>query len=280
MTPWTPPGKDPAEHQTFMDGFPEYLYGPVRSWFIGQFSTSGGTFYNIPRMERFDLDARGRFSMAWTLRDAGPEVLFDAIDDEARLVLLDWTVYDCASANWNSPQSNLDLERILSAGYSAWKVGTREGLAGLEQRAPLGVQEAADTAMAAPGDAGRLLSEAWHAAFSLSPQPDLAYRKSIEAVEAAALPKVVPNDTTAHLGKAISQMRTDSNWKLPLLREHPQNPTAGVVIDMMQALWSGHSDRHPGTSTYTPTTQEAAEAAVLLAVPLVQWFSSGAVARR
>jgi hypothetical protein len=49
---------------------------------------------------------------------------------------------------------------------------------------------------------------------------------------------------------------------------------------MMQALWTGQNDRHAGQSGYTPSTQAEAEAAVMLAVPLVQWFSSGAIARR
>jgi len=114
----------------------------------------------------------------------------------------------------------------------------------------------------------------------MSPQPDLGYRKAIEAVEAVVLPIAVPNDDTATLGKAIGQMRTQGDWKLPFIREHAQNPSEGVVLGMMQALWSGHSDRHPGTASYILSTQEAAEAAVSLAVTLVSLFSNGGIQRR
>ena len=145
---------------------------------------------------------------------------------------------------------------------------------------PQGVQDAADQAMARPGDAGRLLSEAWHATYGVNPQADLGYRKSIEAVEAVVLPLVTPNDATAHLGKAIGKMRSDGDWKMPFIKEHKENPSEGVVLGIMQALWSGHSDRHPGTPNYVQSTQEAAEAAVSLAVTLVNLFSNGGVAQR
>lgn len=82
------------------------------------------------------------------------------------------------------------------------------------------------------------------------------------------LPNVAPNDDTAALGKAIGQMRRQGDWKLPFIKEHAQNPSEGVVLGLMQALWSGHSDRHPGTSSYVLSTQAAAEAAVSLAVTL------------
>ena len=53
------------------------------------------------------------------------------------------------------------------------------------------------------------------------------------------------------------------------------------VPGMMRALWAGQTDRHGGDSDPALViTQEVAETAVLLAVPLVQWFTSGAVARR
>lgn len=91
---------------------------------------------------------------------------------------------------------------------------------------------------------------------------------------------MTPNDDTATLGKAIGQMRAHGDWKLPFIKEHNQNPSQAVVLGMLQALWSGHSDRHPGSASYIPSTQDAAEAAVSLAVSLVNMFDSGAVSRR
>ena len=75
-------------------------------------------------------------------------------------------------------------------------------------------------------------------------------------------------------------MRSDGDWKKPFIKGHAQNQSQAVVLGSMQALWSGHSDRHPGTPNYVQSTQEAAEAAESLAVTLVSLFSSGAIARR
>lgn len=75
-------------------------------------------------------------------------------------------------------------------------------------------------------------------------------------------------------------MRRDGDWKLPFIKEHPQNPSQDVVLGLLQALWSGHSDRHPGTASYIKSTQEAAEAAVSIAVTLINLFSNGGIRRR
>jgi hypothetical protein len=48
---------------------------------------------------------------------------------------------------------------------------------------------------------------------------------------------------------------------------------------MLEALWVGQSDRHGGNLPPVPVTTEAAQAAVLMATTLVQWFQSGAVRR-
>jgi hypothetical protein len=69
-------------------------------------------------------------------------------------------------------------------------------------------------------------------------------------------------------------MADQGDWKLPL-----GSPNAGAPVAMAQALWQGQESRHGGNSYRKPTHEEA-EAAVLLAVPLVQWFKSGALARR
>jgi len=230
----------------------------------------------IERMRKMELDTR-LGGLAKLLESKNSGAVFDAMTEQQRLQAFDWIIRDNASSR---EHGNDDLERILRDGGSKWKVGVRNGQPGLEDRVPQGVQDAADQAMAHPGDAGRLLSEAWHATYGINPQADLGYRKSIEAVEAVVLPLVTPNDAAATLGKAIGQMRSDGDWKLPFIKEHAQNPSPGVVLGMMQALWSGHSDRHPGTPSYIQSTQQAAEAAVSLAVTLVNLFSSGGIARR
>ncbi len=238
----------------------------------------GGGYYDtrVDRLRRMELETRiGNVSHIAENRSLA--ALFDMLTEQQRLQAFDWVIKDNGRGREGG---NSDLERILREGGSKWKVGTRNELPGLEERVPQGVQDAADQAMARPGDAGRLLSEAWHATYGVNPQADLGYRKSIEAVEAVVLPLVTGKDATAHLGKAIGQMRADKDWKMPFIKEHKQNPSQDVVLGMLQAIWSGHSDRHPGTPNYVQSTPEAAEAAVSLAVTLVNLFSSGGIARR
>jgi hypothetical protein len=169
---------------------------------------------------------------------------------------------------------------LLKANGSAWTVGIRDDKPGLERRVSEGVRAAADSAMSTGGTAGTLLADAWREAFGVHPDPEVAYSKAVKAVEAASVPVVLPTDSGATLGKVISKMRVDTNWTLPLEREHPQNLTKDVILSFAQALWSGQNDRHAGQADYKPSTQEAAETAVLLAVPLVQWFSDGTIAQR
>lgn len=63
-------------------------------------------------------------------------------------------------------------------------------------------------------------------------------------------------------------------WALELA-----GPGATVYTEMLTALWSGQESRHGGNGYRKPSVGEA-EAAVLLAVPLVHWFTSGALIRR
>ncbi len=125
-----------------------------------------------------------------------------------------------------------------------------------------------------------MLAEAWQAAFGVNPDFEKAYAKSIKAVEAAAIPVVSPTNASATLGTVVGQMRQQGDWNLDMSREHATHTRSHVVLGMVQMLWTGQNDRHAGQAGYQPSTQAEAEAAVMLAVPLVQWFSSGAIQRR
>ncbi len=148
---------------------------------------------------------------------------------------------------------------------------------------PLGVQEATEQTISTSGHAGQRLSEAWHAAFGMSPDPSKAYSLAIKAVEDAAKHEVTPKDDLATLGKMNNVLR-DQGWTLPLQRDDPKFSSTEVIQAMSRALWAGQVDRHGGTDTPNTApvkiTQEAAETAVMLAVTLVQWFTSKAAARR
>ncbi len=139
----------------------------------------------------------------------------------------------------DQPRGNVGmdaLEGILVRCGSEWKVGSRDGHFGLEERVPLGVQEAADAIIATPGHAGGPLSEAWHAAFGVNPDYEKAYAKSVKAVEAAAVPVVSPTNATATLGTVISQLRSQGDWKLVMTREHADHATQQVAVQRADTM--------------------------------------------
>jgi hypothetical protein len=135
--------------------------------------------------------------------------------------------------------------------------------------------------MRSSGHAGKRLAEAWGAAFGIAPNPSHAYSLAIKAVEDAAVPVVCPADATATLGKINAQLRNTGDWSLPLQREDLHATTGSTLLSMMKMLWAGQADRHGGHhDPDLAITQEAAEIAVMTAATLVQWFTSGVVARR
>ncbi|WP_458111193.1 hypothetical protein M1D88_12595 [Arthrobacter sp. R1-13] len=174
------------------------------------------------------------------------------------------------------------LEVLLREAGSKWQVGIRTANAlGLVQRVPEGVQNAVEQTIQSSGQAGARLASAWAAAFGIAPNPSHAYSLAVKAVEDAAVPVICPKDSTATLGKINSQMRNTGNWSLPLAREDEHATASATMLSMMKMLWAGQADRHGGNPDPSLViTQEAAEVAVMTAATLVQWFTSGAVARR
>jgi len=133
----------------------------------------------------------------------------------------------------------------------------------------------AQTAM--PGDASDHLDKAWSAAFGREPDPSTAYSESVKAVEAAAIPVVLPHDPGATLGKVIGQLRANPQ-KYTVVFSRDASPAKGttlspleVVIALADSLWSNQTDRH---APIVPITQTQAELAVHMAVTLVHTFRS------
>lgn len=190
---WTPLGADPTAHAALVEGVPDWMRSSLRSWFASNFPIydyrGSRTDYGIDKMRRFDLAARQE-PLADRLKSYGPERTFDSLKEDVILKLIDWVIMDSHANNLNDKHEGVD--RILREGGSKWKVGLRDGVPGLETRVPAGVQDAADAVISTPGHAGSLLSEAWHAVFGVNPKPELGYRQAVLAVEAAAIPVVIP----------------------------------------------------------------------------------------
>ena len=100
----------------------------------------------------------------------------------------------------------------------------------------------------------------------------LAYGEAIKAIEAAAIPVLLPNDRTATLGKILGTLKQKPETIVFAIGDGD----ASAVIGMMRAVWDGHSDRH-GSTTTKRVGDEAASAAVHLAVTLVQLFRQGSI---
>ncbi|AYF98951.1 hypothetical protein [Protaetiibacter intestinalis] len=234
----------------------------------------GGYFLNESLVAKWDVAMRNDppHRDDWSQGDAAAHY-WEWLDEEQQLAFLDWLVYELSHTDggW---QHKRDLEEILHAGGSEWKVGDRGGNPGLEKRVPQGVADAVDAVIANSATAGALLSEAWHAAFGRNPDPEEAYEKAIKAVEEAGAELVLPMNPKATLGTMIAAVRDQGDWRLPL----ESASAVGAPLEMMKSLWEGQESRHGGNGYRKPTPAEA-EAAVLLAVPLVQFFTAGLLAR-
>lgn len=177
------------------------------------------------------------------------------------------------------------LDKLLARSGSKWTIGLRRAnRPGLVHRVSEGVQITADDVMRSAGGAGRTLSLAWGAAFGIDPNPREAYRLAVEAVEDAAIPTMAfsarEKPTLGHVIRKVNGPSFDATgWTLPFQREDEHYSNGQAVVAMLKTLWAGQADRHGGHghATKVMISQEAAEAAVLLAVPLVHWFTSGSI---
>ncbi|MFJ1562650.1 hypothetical protein ACIOG8_00165 [Streptomyces erythrochromogenes] len=171
------------------------------------------------------------------------------------------------------------LDELLSDAGSAWRVrGDRTGL--VRRVSPTAVS-AYEMTVTSAERARERLSRAWSAAYGLHPDPGAAYRHAVAAVEAVAIPLFVPADSQASLGKVRAHL-DQGRAKYVLVISDKSGGASGIdsVVEMVSTLWHGQRDRHEGGSSSAPITQAAAEAAVHLAVLLVQWFATGAVQPR
>lgn len=181
------------------------------------------------------------------------------------------------------------LDKLLARSGSMWTVGIRRaGRTGLVHRVPEGVHITTDAVIRSSGQAGTTLALAWGAAFGLEPSPREAYRFAVEAVEDAAIPLMgfaaAEKPTLGHVIRKMNGRTFDAvGWTLPFQREDDHYSNGKTVVAMLKTLWAGQADRHGGDhehATKVSISQEAAESAVLLAVPLVHWFTSGSVLSR
>jgi hypothetical protein len=274
-------GEETARYDALHEGIPVWMEESFWTWMKPQFTvtgraspTTGYTAFDAPLLLAVERACRLRIGRVDTDVSKGVAHLRGMLGNkDAPLEVADYLL-----SRGDSKGASI-LDRLLQESGSAWKVGERAGKPGLVRRVPEGVQTNADAVMASTGNAGATLAEAWGRAFGINPDPIGAYALAVRAVEHASIPLVVPKQKDSTLGHVVGQLERDADWSLPFNLQDDRARTADVVVAMCRALFKGH-DHHGGSDNPGRVTQDEAEAAVTLAVPLVQWFASGMVARR
>jgi hypothetical protein len=171
------------------------------------------------------------------------------------------------------------LEALLASAGSAWTVNARGK--GLERRVDSTATLQVSMAIDAGGRPAAHLAIAWAEAFGRNPDPAKAYAEAVKAVEAAVIPVVIPNDKIPTLGKAIGQLRDQPGQFHVAVGPSMPASRVSLVAQMLDLIWVGQHDRHGHADPLEPmaVSQREAEAALYLAVTLVQWFKSGVVTR-
>lgn len=272
---WRPFGLDADEEHDYavlVPGVPTWLRQPIVQWLLSILTQNGwarqDVCLQVQTVTRVDL----RIFAGTLTRDIALRTLLSRLSEPELLRVVDY-VLDRASLS-----SRQALVNTLEEARSKWTVGDREARPGLVERVPAGVQDAAEATISSSGAAGRLLARAWANAYGIEPSPSHAYQDAVKAVEVAASASVEPHNAKATLGTSIGQMGNDGDWRLPL-RELEKTNSQEMVLLLMRSLWDGHRDRH-GSADYSDVTLREARAAVTLAVSLVDWFVSGAIARQ
>lgn len=265
---------------TLHEGTPEWLLPGLRDW-----------------LEAYAYEAENAMAVALELRLAPVKGPRGSRDYEAALIQLDGlnllTAIDAAlqlDTRWcdfrfryGVEEHAKNLEEILWRGGSYLRFDFEGNC--LMRRVDETAQVAYDTAREnAPDDASDHLKKAWHSAYQVNPDPDDAYGEAILAVEAVLTPLVHPNATKAtfsHSYNALRDQAAAGQWTLNF--GDPQRPTAESIdklIGMCKLLLEHHDYRHAGGQQARQQTQAEAEAAVHLAVLLVQWISTGVLKKK
>lgn len=189
--------------------------------------------------------------------------------DVAEALLTTTTTYDIGDVLTT-------INQILLESGSKWVAVPQEGAkATLEERVDATTTQAYELAISnsAANSAG-LLRKAWGHAFGRSPLPSEAYKDAVRAMEAAAWPVVTPNNNAATLGHILGELKANrAKWHTKI-SEQQASLGVDMVVNAMQLVWEGHTDRH-GSANPVAVTQEAAEQAVFTAVMVCNYCARG-----
>jgi len=270
---------DPRFDET-QPGLPDYLLQPAIAWLQGLLWTDDpASFHQVPdvkALQTLQIALRMATPLDWS--NGGYSAFQSLIeqmvgDRELALDVLDFCVQHLASEDYAN-----ELGATLAIGGSEWAVSEAGDEGPQLLRRTIGpMQEAIENIHPSSERAHHHLSTAWRKLVGRDADPSAAYREAIRAVEVVAKPVVIPNDSNATLGKIIAAIRSKpEKWEVALDKALPEQ-----VADMADLIWKGQQDRHGTDNPEAPlnVSQEEADAAVHIAVPLVRLFASGGFRR-
>ncbi|MFD3719330.1 hypothetical protein [Streptomyces sp. NPDC058674] len=278
---------------TLLEGVSDHLLLPLKTWLADYLRDSSEVMGRVALQLHVALDTPDPEKLVETISVKERSHLLDAVDAALHLDKGLWWELDVTGPErameaglapwipdyrWPKGSKVAAVERLddmLADAGSAFEVDWRQRC--LRRRVDATVTAAVEQAISM--DAGRHLEAAWAATYGRHPDPSKAYDEAVRAVEAAAIPVVLPKSTQDSLGKVLAHLRdAASKWELAIEGRNGGDVTP--VREMISLLWKGHVARHPGSPGFRRQRQDEAQMAVHLAASLVHWFTTGAIRRR
>lgn len=272
-----------VEYEVLADGIPEWLERSLWRWAMDRAVRTSGLAHKAERLLQIKLPQP----------EAGEHVFntyWESVGDIERLTLLDFFLRDLEDAFEDAKKDNdrvrlveiveaaVRLDESLAEGGSIWRQ-TFEPYWGLVRRVNEATQALVESASSPSTDAARKIASAWNACFRHEPDYDRAYRDAVLAVEAVALPLVIPDNKRGTLGNVVAHVAdTVGRWTVGGL-DSEQQASGATLLGMLRTLWHNQQRHAQSDGIILDVTKAEAESAVALAVTLVHWFASGLVGR-
>lgn len=258
-------------------GIPGHMRPSLQQWVVSAMRNLSLDGY-LQRRLQIDVAARGARSV-YDAASKDDVLLLDIVDTILQML----PGLDEAASEYHVREllgsMLVEMDEMLTQSSSAYAVDYSDGCR-LTTRVDSTAEQAFTDAVTQTQQASGLLRSAWSATFKRDPDPTVAYRDAVLAVESVACEAFIPNDQRPSLGKAINHLRdTIADWNVATLDDQ-QQASAATLLAMLRTVWQNHQ-RHVGEggTPPEPASQEEAEAVLFLAVTIVQWFERGLVKR-
>jgi hypothetical protein len=274
---WDATDDEYAELQIIREPIPETLSDTIDHWLYQWFA--GGSRYGAVHGSLVnELTAALRVMLPQGLQAMTLVETVREEGDRYTLQVVDYLLAKQRAGGVGMPDNVQVLSDQMDRSSSAVRIVLSDDFRyRIARRMPEGVEEAAQRAIDdANATAGRHLTTAWHEIQSLAPDASKVLRESIQAVEAAGGPVVIPNDKRPQLSKIVGALKQQQGWGLVLAQRDDGHPDhAAVLIGMLETLAFAEQHRHSGHGY----SEAEAIGHVQLAATLVGWFSAAVVVR-